>query len=94
MGRIDRTQENEIGLWIQKFYAGTEIIPLDREILSRARKSFPVEPFRTLDAIHLASAQRLEGRFSSLAVASHDNRLRANAEALGFELLPISSAAS
>ncbi len=32
------------------------LVALDEEIIERARRPFPSEPVRTLDAIHLASA--------------------------------------
>ena len=34
------------------------VLRISPEILDRARRSFPGEPIRTLDAIHLASAAR------------------------------------
>jgi predicted nucleic acid-binding protein len=32
------------------------VLKLDREVLERARRRFPAEPVRTLDALHIASA--------------------------------------
>lgn len=58
------------------------------EIVERSRRPFPVEPIRTLDAIHLASALVLRVAFPDLVVLSLDRRLRASAQELGFEILP------
>ena len=57
-------------------------------IVDRARHRFPVEPVRTLDAIHLASALAGTAAVSSLAVLSLDEAIRANAVALGFDVQP------
>lgn len=52
-------------------------------VLARAGSPFPVEPVRTLDAIHLATALELATAFPDLHVLSFDRRVRNNAEALG-----------
>jgi predicted nucleic acid-binding protein len=52
-------------------------------VLSRAARPFPVEPVRTLDAIHLATALEFTTTFPDLRMLSFDRRLRSNAEALG-----------
>ena len=52
-------------------------------VLARAAQSFPAEPVRTLDAIHLATALELTKAFPELRVLSFDRRVIDNAEALG-----------
>lgn len=64
------------------------IAPIDDEVLARCARPFPVEPTRTLDAIHLATVERLSGSIPHLVVLSTDDRLRRNAVALGFEVAP------
>jgi hypothetical protein len=61
---------------------------LDASVLSRARQSFPVGPVRTLDALHLASALAWDQAIGRLTVVSCDDRVRANALALGFDVVP------
>lgn len=61
---------------------------LDEEIMERARRPFPSEPVRTLDAIHLASALIARKALSDIVMLSLDDRLRAAADGLGFRLLP------
>jgi predicted nucleic acid-binding protein len=63
-------------------------LPVDDAALDRAGRSFPVEPLRTLDAIHLASALLARSAVPDLALLSLDDRVRANGRALGFALLP------
>jgi predicted nucleic acid-binding protein len=61
---------------------------LDEEIIERARRPFPAEPVRTLDAIHLASALIARKAVPDLAILSLDGRVRTAADRLGFQLLP------
>jgi predicted nucleic acid-binding protein len=53
------------------------------QVLARAGRAFPVEPVRTLDAIHLATALEFAAAFPDLHVLTFDSRVRDNAEALG-----------
>ena len=64
------------------------LLALDEEIIERARRPFPAEPVRTLDAIHLASAMTARKAVSDLAMLSLDSRVRKAADRLGFQLLP------
>jgi predicted nucleic acid-binding protein len=60
------------------------ILEVTEEVTRRAEEPFPSEPVRTLDAIHLASALFLRQSFPDLVVVSADERVRTNAEQLGF----------
>lgn len=64
------------------------LLALDEEIIERARRPFPAEPVRTLDAIHLASALTARRALPDLAMLSLDGRVRRAADRLGFVLLP------
>ena len=57
-------------------------------VLDRASRTFPVEPVGTLDAIHLATALEFHAALGSLTMLSLDERIRANAAALGMEVAP------
>ena len=74
--------------WIDAFLTSCDEIVLDSRVLSGARQGFPVAPVRTLDALHLASILAWDQAVDRLAVASCDDRVRANAAALGFDLVP------
>ena len=74
--------------WVDDFLASCDEIVLDASVLSRARQTFPVEPVRTLDALHLASVLAWDQAIDRLTVASCDDRVRANALALGFDVVP------
>lgn len=61
---------------------------LSQEILTRATLPFPIEPVRTLDAIHLATALAVRSAGPELRLLSLDRRIRENGEQLGFEVVP------
>ena len=60
------------------------VIGISEAILARAGNPFPVEPVRTLDAIHLASIELLGGPPQMITVYTRDARVRENATALGY----------
>jgi len=66
------------------------ILEISSDVASRAEQAFPVEPVRTLDAVHLASALVFRHVIPDLVVVSTDSRIRANASQLGFEIFPAS----
>lgn len=55
------------------------------EVIERASRSFPVEPVRSLDAIHLASALELVRVYPDLKVLSLDKKVLANIAPLGLD---------
>jgi len=65
-----------------------QMLRISPEIVDRARRPFPGEPIRTLDAIHLASALVARAAVSELKLLSLDERMRRAGRALGLELLP------
>jgi len=68
---------------LQRASSGWMRMTVSEEILARAGRSFPVEPIRTLDAIHLATALAFTRAFSDLQILSFHRRLLDNARALG-----------
>lgn len=58
------------------------------DIVERARRPFPVEPVRTLDAIHLASALAVRSVVPNVELLSLDDRIRRAGKHLGFRLQP------
>lgn len=68
------------------------VLDLDAEVMERARRPFPAEPVRTLDALHLATALRARSLVPELVVLSLDERVRRSAEQTGFRVLPGESA--
>lgn len=68
------------------------LLELVSPVLLRALEPFP-RPVRTLDALHLASAQFLCDRDPSVRLATYDVRLAAAASALGITLYEAGSSA-
>jgi len=64
---------------------GIELLQLDRAVLARALAPWPTA-VRTLDALHLATADYLRRHREPVELASYDNRLLAAAAALGIPL--------
>lgn len=61
---------------------------INPEVVARASRRFPVEPMRTLDAIHLATAVRTITAIPDLAMLTLDRRVSENAEAMGMAVVP------
>lgn len=69
--------ENRLAVW--------EVGELTPAVQTRAGEGFPVEPVRTLDAVHLATALEFLKIFPDLQVLSLDRRIVGNLEPLGFK---------
>lgn len=67
--------------------AATEVIEITSSILERARQDFPVEPVRSLDAIHLATALEWH-QIEDTVVVTYDRRVWDNAVALKLNVVP------
>jgi predicted nucleic acid-binding protein len=62
------------------------VVAISEAVLARAGRPFPIEPIRTLDAIHLATAELLGATPGGLIVLTRDSRIRDNATALGYRV--------
>jgi hypothetical protein len=60
------------------------VVAVTDPILSRVRRPFPIEPIRTLDAVHLATAELLGEPPALIVIVTRDVRVRDNAQALGY----------
>lgn len=68
--------------------ARVNLVEMSSVALARALEPFPVE-LRTQDALHVSTMVWLREEASEIRLASYDRRMRACAEALGFELYPL-----
>jgi uncharacterized protein with PIN domain len=59
------------------------LLEMDAAVRQRAGRAFPVEPVRTLDAIHLASSLEFLALYPDLQLLSFDGRITGNLEPLG-----------
>ena len=83
-GRITAQQHRAVLLTLQRFGRRCHIVSVTETILTRAGRPFPVEPIRTLDAIHLATAEALGDPPALVIIVTRDLRVRENATALGY----------
>ena len=86
--RVDLGEAREAERQLAAFERSCDVVAMDDEVLRRARESFPEEPVRTLDAIHLASLCALDEVLGGFEVATCDARVRRSAAALGFSVVP------
>jgi predicted nucleic acid-binding protein len=74
---------------IDEFVDNALVAALDKPLLLAASRHLPVR-LATLDAIHLAAAERFRDRFGlrkPFIFATHDRELAAAARSLGFEVI-------
>lgn len=84
-GRVTSAQAADLRAIFAQAASTWAVLEVSDEVARRAEAGFPIEPVRTLDAIHLASALFLREALPDLAIVTMDERVRTNAHALGFE---------
>lgn len=93
-GRLDAREAREVERQLAAFERSCDTLSLDEPVLRRAREVFPEEPVRSLDALHLASVRVLDEELGAVEVATCDERVRRNALALGFGVVPATTPGS
>lgn len=88
LGRMEQDEASERRERLEALAASWLVLALDAAITRRARSRFPVEPLRTLDALHLATALVAERSAPGLQMLALDMRLRSAAESLGLGVQP------
>lgn len=87
-GRLPAGESSQLQGLVDTASAHWTLWSMDAGIVHRSRRSFPREPIRALDAVHLATALAVRNLFPDVRVLSLDDRIRGNAAALGFEVVP------
>jgi predicted nucleic acid-binding protein len=82
--RLDAKQVQAAARAIRTFAARCDVVAITHDVLTRAGRPFPVEPVRTLDAIHLATTELLGEPPALLTIVTRDVRIQENATALGY----------
>jgi predicted nucleic acid-binding protein len=83
-GRLTQAQEQAAVRALRTFERRCFILDIDRAVLNRVRRPFPIEPIRTLDAVHLATTELLGEAPQLVTIVTRDVRVRDNARALGY----------
>lgn len=88
LGEIDEATTADRRAHLNAAASHWQVWRLSSEIIERARLPFPVEPMRTLDALHLASALAVRSSVPGVELLSLDDRIRRAGKELGFGLQP------
>lgn len=83
-GRLSPADEQAAIRALRRFERRCFIVDVDRAVLARVRRPFPLEPIRTLDAIHLATAELIGEAPQVMTIVTRDVRVRDNARSLGY----------
>lgn len=83
-GRLTLGEERAGLRALQTFERRCTVVAVTGAVLTRAGRQFPLEPIRTLDAIHLATVELLGETPQLVTVVTRDDRVRENARALGY----------
>jgi predicted nucleic acid-binding protein len=83
-GRLSPADEQAAVRALGTFERRCFVLEVDRSVLARVARPYPVEPIRTLDAVHLATAELLGDAPQLVTIVTRDARVRANAVALGY----------
>ena len=83
-GRLTAEQEQAAVRALRTFRRRCAVLDVNAGVLSRVGGRFPVEPIRTLDAVHLATAELLDEPLELVTIVTRDARVRDNALALGY----------
>jgi predicted nucleic acid-binding protein len=85
-GRITAEQARARMRVLRTFERRCLVIAVTGDVLARVRRPFPVEPIRTLDAIHLATAELVGEPPALMTIVTRDRRVEQNAVALGYAI--------
>jgi predicted nucleic acid-binding protein len=83
-GRVTPAEERAAIRGLRLFERRCDIVAVPDAVLTRAGRPFPVEPIRTLDAVHLATAEVLGEPPQLLTIVTRDTRIHENARAVGY----------
>ena len=79
---ITSEQRKSLKLLFDQKLRGWFRMSIDESVVSGASVDFPVEPVRSLDAIHLATALEYKKLYPDMKITTLDERIRKNKKAL------------
>jgi predicted nucleic acid-binding protein len=82
--RVTADEERAVVRALRRFERRCYLVAVTDAVLARVRRPFPVEPIRTLDAVHLATMELLGEPPPLVVVVTRDARVRENARVLGY----------
>lgn len=87
-GRLSEAERIDHSSALARAAAHWVRLRVDVDVVERAMRPFPIEPVRTLDALHMASALLARSVTPDARLLSLDQQIRENGERLGFEVVP------
>jgi len=88
IARTSGAQQAGAQATLRALMATLDLAAVDLSLLDSLARPFAIEPLRTLDAIHLSTAAQLRLPGEVVTFLALDERVRANAAALGFLVRP------
>ena len=85
--RLAPAEERAALVALQTFERRCYVAAVTDAVLARVGRPFPVEPVRTLDGVHLATIELLSEAPQFVTVVTRDERVRRNAQALGYRVV-------
>jgi predicted nucleic acid-binding protein len=82
-GRIATADAFRLRGILARAVSGWDLMEVTAQIREKAAEAFPIEPVRTLDAVHLATALEFAKVHEEISVLSFDERILANLQPLG-----------
>ena len=82
--RLTADEERAAVRALRRFERRCYLVAVTDAVLARACRPFPVEPIRTLDAVHLATTELLGEPPPLIVVVTRDARVRENVQVLGY----------
>jgi predicted nucleic acid-binding protein len=83
-GRLTAEEERASVRALARIERRCYVVAVTDAVLARVRRPFPVEPVRTLDAVHLATTELVGEPPPLVTIITRDSRVRENAQALGY----------
>ena len=87
-GRLSEVKARAAQHFLDEAIEQWVIMDIVGDLVTRAGQPFPVEPVRTPDALHLASALVFHQALGALSLLTLDERVADNARALGLDTVP------
>ena len=87
-GRIRAVEQLAVLRLLDDASSGWHVHAMSDRVMTVARAPFPIEPVRTLDALHIATAVVLQESVGPISMLTFDDRVRTNASAMGFAVIP------
>ncbi|HTK79584.1 MAG TPA: type II toxin-antitoxin system VapC family toxin [Rhizomicrobium sp.] len=88
LGRVSPAMGDQLASDLTSTAASWRVVQILPTIVARARKRFPHEPIRSLDALHVTSALHARAANPDVVLLSLDDRIRRVAASVGLELVP------